>query len=98
MSNKLSQFFKNVKWFFTEVMKIYSAEPSYFSNKRIESGVAFAIAQSGMIYYLYEHHAKLTMGEFLLWASVEFAVAGYIVNKIQSEKKNINPNQQNETL
>jgi hypothetical protein len=27
------------------------------------------------------------MGEFLLWAAAEFAVSGYIINKIQSEKK-----------
>jgi hypothetical protein len=26
------------------------------------------------------------MGEFILWASAEFAVAGYIINKIQKEK------------
>ena len=26
------------------------------------------------------------MGEFLLWATVEFAVAGWMVNKIQKEK------------
>jgi hypothetical protein len=27
------------------------------------------------------------MGEFLLWAGAEFAVSGYIINKIQKEKK-----------
>ena len=26
------------------------------------------------------------MGEFILWAGAEFAVAGYIINKIQKEK------------
>jgi uncharacterized protein HemX len=39
-----------------------------------------------MVYFLMEHHATLTMGEFLLWAAAEFAVSGYIINKIQSEK------------
>jgi hypothetical protein len=34
-----------------------------------------------------ENHSTLTMGEFLLWAAAEFAVSGYIINKIQSEKK-----------
>lgn len=76
----------NVKWFFTELMKIYSSEDSYFSKKRIESGIAFIIAQFGMVYFLMEHHTTLTMGEFLLWAAAEFAVSGYIINKIQSEK------------
>jgi hypothetical protein len=78
--------YNNIKWFFTELMKIYSSEDSYFSKKRIESGVAFIIAQFGMVYFLMEHHATLTMGEFLLWAAAEFAVSGYIINKIQSEK------------
>jgi hypothetical protein len=27
------------------------------------------------------------MGEFLLWAAAEFAVSGYIINKIQKEKQ-----------
>lgn len=77
----------NIKWFITEIGKIYSSKPSYFSKKRIESGVAFAIAQWGMITFLLKKMDTLTMGEFLLWAAAEFAVSGYIINKIQSEKK-----------
>lgn len=77
-----------IKWFFSEILKIYSNEPSYFSKKRIESGVAFLIAQVGMVYFFTTHLSTLTMGEFLLWASAEFAVAGYLVNKIQNEKLN----------
>ena len=68
---------------------MYSAKKSYFSKKRIESGVAFGIAQWGMIFFLMEHHSRLTMGEFLLWAAAEFAVSGYIINQIQKEKKEI---------
>jgi hypothetical protein len=79
----------NIKWFITELRNMYSAKKSYFSKKRIESGVAFGIAQWGMIYFLTEHHSKLTMGEFLLWAAAEFAVSGYIINQIQKEKKEI---------
>jgi hypothetical protein len=77
----------NIKWILREIMKIYSSEPSYFSKKRIESGIAFILAQWGMIFFLLESYHNLSMGEFLLWASVEFAVSGYIINKIQSEKK-----------
>jgi len=77
----------NIKWLITEIGNIYSSKDSYFSKKRIESGVAFAVAQWGMIFFLLEHHKSLTMGEFLLWAAAEFAVSGYIINKIQSEKK-----------
>lgn len=77
----------NFKWLITEARNIYSNKDSFFSKKRIESGVAFIIAQWGMIFFLLEKHNDLTMGEFLLWAAAEFAVSGYIINKIQSEKK-----------
>lgn len=77
----------NIKWGIKELINIYSAHDSYFSKKRIESGVAFLIAQWGMIFFLLEKHSTLTMGEFLLWAAAEFAVSGYIINKIQKEKQ-----------
>ena len=77
---------KKIKWFFTELMNMYSAKTSYFSKKRIESGVAFVIAQWGMIFFLLEKHTTLSMGEFLLWATAEFAVAGWMIHKIQKEK------------
>jgi hypothetical protein len=76
----------NIKWFFSELVKMYSSKPSYFSKKRIESGVAFAIAQIGMIFFLCEHHQRLEMSEFLWWAAAEFAVSGYMINAIQREK------------
>lgn len=93
VSNK-NYFFgwSNIKWLITQIINIYSNKPSYFSKKRIESGVAFIIAQWGMIFFILEKHSTLTMGEFLLWAATEFAVSGYIVNKIQKEKKEENEN------
>jgi hypothetical protein len=77
----------NTKWILREIMNIYSSKPSYFSKKRIESGIAFILAQWGMIFFLLENHHNLSMGEFLLWSAAEFSVSGYIINKIQSEKK-----------
>jgi hypothetical protein len=77
----------NIKWGIKQLISIYSSGPSFFSKKRIESGLAFIIAQWGMIFFLLEKHSTLTMGEFLLWAAAEFAVSGYIINKIQKEKK-----------
>lgn len=77
----------NFKWLINEIRNIYSNKDSFFSKKRLESGVAFVIAQWGMIFFLLEKHTTLTMGEFLLWAAAEFAVSGYIINKIQQEKK-----------
>lgn len=78
---------ENIKWGFKELLNVYSSKNSYFSKKRLESGLAFVIAQWGMIFFLLEKHSTLTMGEFLLWAAAEFAVSGYIINKIQKEKK-----------
>jgi hypothetical protein len=75
---------------------MYSGKSSYFSKKRVESGVAFIIAQWGMIFFLLEKHATLSMGEFLLWAAAEFAVSGYIINKIQQEKKSEKPSEPTE--
>ena len=80
----------NFKKFILEIVRIYSHKPSFFSKKRIESGVAFIIAQWGMVYFFIYHYQNLTMGELLLWASAEFAVSGYIINQIQKEKKEIN--------
>jgi len=77
---------EKIKWFFTEIVNMYSAKKSYFSKKRIESGIAFIIAQWGMIFFLTQKYKGLSMGEFILWASVEFAVAGWMIHKIQKEK------------
>lgn len=82
---------KNIKWFFTEIMNIYSVNKSFFSKKRIESGVSFIIAQWGMVFFLLEKHSTLSMGEFLLWASAEFAIAGWMIHKIQKEKSDNTP-------
>jgi hypothetical protein len=80
-----------IKWLFTEIMNIYSTKKSFFSKKRIESGVAFVIAQWGMIFFLLEKHKDLSMGEFLLWAAAEFTVAGWMIHKIQKEKSDNTP-------
>ncbi len=77
----------NFKWIITEIRDIYSNKDSYFSKKRIESGIAFIIAQWGMIFFLLKRYDSMTMSDFLFWAGVEFAVSGYIINKIQQEKK-----------
>lgn len=87
MKAKLFFGWKNTKWFIREIGKIYSPKNSIFSKKRIESGVAFAIAQWGMIFFLLEKHSKLSMTDLLMWAGVEFAISGYIIHQIQMEKK-----------
>ena len=89
VSTKKKFFFgwENIKWVIKEMVNIYSSNPSFFSKKRIESGVAFLIAQFGMVFFLLQKYQGLSMGEFLLWAGAEFAVSGYIINKIQKEKE-----------
>ena len=77
----------NIRWFIKEISNLYSGVPSYFSKKRIESGVAFAIGQWGMIYFMMVNIDKLTASDTVLWASVEFAISGYMINQIQKEKK-----------
>jgi hypothetical protein len=77
----------NIKFLIKELIKLYSNEPSYFSKKRVESGIAFIVGQWGMIYFLTQNIDKLTTSDIALWAGVEFAIAGYIINQIQKEKK-----------
>ena len=83
MEKKSNTVFAKLKWFFTELMKMYSSEDSYFSKKRVESGVAFVISQWGMIWFLIKKIDVLTASDMLIWAGIEFAVAGYMVNQIQ---------------
>lgn len=78
---------KNVKWGITELINMYSTKKSYFSKKRIESGVAFIVAQWGMIFFLLEKYKDLSMTDMLMWAGAEFGITGYIVAQIQKEKK-----------
>jgi hypothetical protein len=80
---------ENAKWLVRELRNMYSGHKSFFSKKRIESGIAFSVAQWGMIFFLLKKYDTLTMGEFILWAAAEFAVSGYIINQIQKEKKDI---------
>ena len=77
----------NVKWLIKELINLYTTKNSYFSKKRIESGIAFIIGQWGMIYFLTKNIDKLTTSDITLCAGLEFAIAGYIVSQIQKEKK-----------
>jgi hypothetical protein len=78
---------ENIKWFIREIGKMYHGNKSYFSKKRMESGVAFLIGQIGMLFFLYQKYEVLTMSDFIMWATLEFAISGYLVHQIQKEKK-----------
>jgi hypothetical protein len=86
----------NIKWLIREINKIYSSQPSFYSKKRIESGIAFIIAQWGMIFFLLEKHKTFTISDFSIWVGIEFFVAGYMVYQIQREKKIENPIEETE--
>jgi hypothetical protein len=77
----------NLKWIIKEIIKLYSDEKSFFSKKRVESGIAVIVGQWGMIYFLLININKLTASDIALWASVEFAVSGYLIHKIEQSKK-----------
>jgi hypothetical protein len=78
---------KDIVWFFTEIMKMYSGQKSFFSKKRVESGLAFAIAQFGMVFFLMKKIDAMDVYELSIWAGMEFLIAGYTVSQIQKEKK-----------
>ena len=76
------------KWNFIEFKKMYSGRvDSFYSKKRIESGIAFIVLQWGMIYWLLNKYLVMTTTDFLLWAGIEAAVAGYMINQIEKNNK-----------
>ena len=78
---------ENIKMIFTELGRMYDTKPSLLSKKRIESGIAFIVAQWGMIFFLLEKISIMTTSDLAIWAGIEFAVSGYIINQIQKEKR-----------
>lgn len=94
MSKKYFFGWGNIKKAITEIIRIYSEKPSFFSKKRIESGIAFIIAEWGMIFYLLKKYPDLTMTDMVMWATIQFGVSGYIIHQIQKEKKTENKNQE----
>lgn len=88
----------NIKWFISEIGNLYTGKESYFSKKRIESGIAFIVGQWGMIYFLLENHSKLTSSDIALWAGVEFAIGGYMISHIQKEKNSSSNNSSDEQI
>lgn len=94
MSKKYFFGWGNIKKGITEIIRIYSEKPSFFSKKRIESGLAFIVAEWGMIFYLLKKYPDLTMTDMVMWATIQFGVSGYIIYQIQKEKKTEDKNQE----
>ena len=53
--------------------------------------MAFLVGQFGMVYFLIQNHANMTSSDLAIWAGIEFAISGYMINQIQKEKKKDNP-------
>jgi hypothetical protein len=97
MSKKYFFGWSNIKRAITEIIRIYSEKPSFFSKKRIESGIAFIIAEWGMVFYLLKKYPDLTMTDMVMWATIQFGVSGYMVYQIQKEKKSEKSNENQES-
>ena len=88
MSNRKFFFgWGNIKKGITELIRMYSHKPSFFSKKRLESGIGFIVAQWGMVFFLLKKYPELSMTDIVMWASIEFGISGYILHQIQKEKK-----------
>ncbi len=70
-----------------ELIKMYSNKDSFFSKKRFESGIAFIILEWGMVHWICLNVGKISSSDLLIWASVNATVCGWVINKIQEEKK-----------
>lgn len=79
---------ENIRWGIKNIILIYSSKSSFFSKKRIESGIGFVIAEWGMIFWLLKKYDVMTTTDFGIWASIQFFVAGYILNQIEKSKLN----------
>jgi len=74
-------------WAVKELIKMYSAnEKSYFGKKRIESGIAFVVAEHGAIFWLAKKYDVMTTMDFCAWLTIQLFIAGWYVNQIQKEK------------
>jgi hypothetical protein len=45
------------------------------------------VGQWGMIFFLQQNIQSMTASDIVLWAGVEFAISGYMLNHIQKEKR-----------
>lgn len=75
-----------------ELINIYSNKESFFSKKRIESGIAFALAQLFLIAFFFYYLDQLTTTEVVALSTLEFSISGYMINHIQRQKQDNNKN------
>lgn len=76
---------KNIRFGIKELIKMYSGTESFFSHKRFQTGVAFAVYQKGALYVLFTY--VKTVDQFVIWAIPELLICGYTLNATQKEKQ-----------
>jgi hypothetical protein len=85
----MEEFKRDLKWFGNEILNLYSSKPSFFSKKRIESGVSFILGQIFMIAYFMTHIDTMEVPGMVAFVGVEFAIAGWNIHQIQKEKRDL---------
>ena len=78
---------KKIKWFFSELLKLWSDEKSYFSKKRVESSIIFVAVLVTYIVYCFRNFNVMTATDFTIISGAMMVYGGYTVTQIQKEKK-----------
>ncbi len=93
ISNWFKLWYSRIFWFCYEWLKMYSGlEPSFFSHKRVQAGIAFSVFTYGwlkVLAYLLAQ-ANVPMSEYVMWAMPPLVVAGYTLQKIEEAKSKKN--------
>lgn len=77
---------KNLLWFPKEIMKLYSDQPSFFSKKRVESGIAFMGSFIITVVYCIINIRIITPIGLTVIIGPWLLIAGYNIGKTQDEK------------
>lgn len=82
-------FVQKIIWNIKEMRNLLSNVPSYYSQKRIKSSVAFWSAELLIIFYDIIHRNSISASEIGAHAVILFGIAGYHLSQTQQEKLNI---------
>lgn len=73
--------------FWLEMRAMLSSEPSYFSKKRVTEVIAFCSVIISYLAFIIANIRVLTATEFVIASTPILAIAGYVLNHTQKEKK-----------
>jgi hypothetical protein len=86
MNGKYLFGWKNFSWFFKELVKTFSNQPSRFSSKKLERAALFASALIMVIIYFAWHYKTMTSSDMLIITGALFVYAGYSMNMTRKDK------------